>query len=442
MHAPLTVPARFSTEGNADMPDRWWEAFGDARLNLLIEDALRDNFSLRTAWDRLDQARAVARKSGSSLLPSVEGEVGASRSVQKTGETPSTYTSDYSLGLSISYEVDLWGRLRSAHEAERLEVHATQEDLHAAAITLSAEIAKAWFRIIEQRGQQRLLSDQLETNEKYLDIITLKFRQGQVSATDVLQQRQVVEATIGKRVLIESNIETLEHQLAVLLGRAPGQLRIDTPHALPALPPLPKTGLPADLVRRRPDVRAAELRVHAADRQVAVAIAERFPKLTFTMSAETTAGKIKNLFDNWWATLVANLLAPIFDAGERKAEIERTRAVLSEQLNSYGNVVLTALQEVEDALVQERKQAEYVDSLERQLELSSKATSQTLESYTKGTVDFTRYLTTLLSHQQLQQDLLTARLNLVLYRIQLYRALAGGWELPHPRGSGIVPKDS
>jgi len=432
---PAGLPEAFSSEGTAAMEAKWWTAFGDEQLNSLVEEALRGNFSVRAAWDRLDQARAAAAKSGAPLWPSLDGSAGASRTVRKSPQTDRVYTTDYSLGLLASYEMDLWGRVRSACDASRLDAYASQADLHAAATTLTGEIARTWFRLIEQRRQLTLLDEQIQTNQKYLEVITLKFRRGQVSATDVLQQRELTESTKGERVLVESAIAVLAHQLAVLLGRAPGPGApgsVEFPPALPELPPAPRTGLPAEWIRRRPDVQAAELRVQAADRRVAAAIAEQFPKLGLSVSAETSAQRVRDLFDNWLASLAANLVAPLLDGGQRRAEVERTRAVVSERLNSYGQVVLASLKEVEDALSQEAKQAEYLASLRKQLDLSKQSTDQTLDNYTKGTTDFTRYLTTLLAYQKLQRAYLQARRELVLYRVDLYRALAGSWTLPRP----------
>ena len=432
VQSPVALPGQFSAGGQAVMPQKWWTAFGDSGLNSLVEEALKGNFSLRVAWDRLDQSRAAAAASGAPLWPSLDGSAGASRTVQRSNVTPRTYTTAYSLGLAASYEVDLWGRVRSAYDAARLDASAGSEDVHAAAITLTAELAGTWYQLIEGRGQLELLGEQVATNEKYLELITLRFRRGQASATDVLQQRQLVEQTRGQRVLVESALKVLEHQLSVLLGRSPGTMTPDVPEALPSLPPLPETGLPAEWVRRRPDVRAAELRVRAADRRVGQAVADQFPRLGLAVGAETSAEQIRNLFDNWLASLAANLAAPLFDGGRRRAEVERTRAVLSEQLNAYGHVVVTSLKEVEDALAQEAKQAEYVASLQKQLGLSRESMDQTLDNYTKGTVDFTRYLTTLLAHQRLQRTFLQAERQLVLFRIDLYRALAGSWALPRP----------
>ncbi len=429
---PVALPEAFSVAGEEATPPNWWLAFGDAELDGLIERALRENLSLRTAWDRLDAARAVAAAGGAPLWPSLDATAGGSRSVQKTAVTPRLYTTEYSLGLAAAYEVDLWGRVRSAYDADRLDVYATGEDLHAAAITLTAEIAGLWYRIIEERGQLELLDEQIATNEKVLEIITLKFRRGRVSATDVLQQREVIEATKGERILVESSLTVLAHQLAVLLGQVPGRTTPAAGGALPTLPPLPATGVPAEWVRRRPDVRAAELRVQAADRRVAAAIADRFPRLSLSAGASTSAEQMRDLFDNWLASLAANIVAPLVDGGRRRAEVERTRAVVSERLNAYGSVILRAIREVEDALWQEHRQAEYVGSLARQLALSEKATRQTLEKYIKGTPDFTRYLATLLAHQRLQRTVARAQRQLVQFRIDLYRALAGPVALIRP----------
>ena len=246
----------------------------------------------------------------------------------------------------------------------------------------------------------------------------------------MLQQRQLVESTRGDRVLVESAVEVLVHQLAVLVGRRPGDLTVDAPRDLPHLPPLPRTGVPIERIRRRPDVRAAELRVQAADRQVAAALADQFPRLSLSVSAETSAARVRDLFDNWLAGMAANVVAPLLDGGLRRAEVRRTRAALSEKLNAYGQVVLAALQEVEDALSQEARQSQYVASLTRQLELSKQSTERTRDSYANGTMDFVRYLTTLLAHQRLQRSHLQAERQLVEYRIDLYRALAGSWPLP------------
>jgi len=436
---PLAMPKAFSVRGDAAVPDEWWTAFQDEQLDEIIGQAMRENFSLRVAWDRLDQARALAARSEAPLWPGLDTSAGASRTAIQSPMTSEPSTG-LSLGIQASYEVDLWGRIRSTRDAALLDVRAGEDDIRAAAITLAAQIAQTWYNLVEQRGQLKILDQQFKTNQDYLAIITLHFRRGQVSATDVLQQRQLVEAIRGDRALVESTIAVLENLLAVLVGQTPENFSAPPMDTLPEIPDLPRTGIPAEWLRRRPDVRAAERRIQSADQRVAAAIADQFPKLGISFGAETSAEAVRDLFDNWLASIAANIAAPLLDGGQRRAEVRRTKAVVSERINSYGQVMLASLAEVEDALAQEAQQARYVKSLSRQLELANKAAERTLDNYTKGTMTFTRYLTTLLSYQRLQRTYLLARRQLVGFRIDLYRSLAGGWELTRPADTEILPK--
>jgi NodT family efflux transporter outer membrane factor (OMF) lipoprotein len=430
---PVSVPEAFSDTGVATVSERWWEAFGDSELNRVVEDALRENFTISAAWDRLEQARATARKSGAALWPSVDGSAGAERQVLRSSQTGRDYASDFSLGLTAGYEVDLWGRIGAARDAAVLDAEATAEDLKTARLTISVAVVDAWFRTLEYRMRLGLVDKQVATNEKFLEIIERQFRSGQAAITDVLQQRQVLEARRGGRELILATLKTTENELAVLLGRMPGRGSVvENGRGLPSpgmgfpkVPELPATGVPAEVLKRRPDVRAAELRLASANRDAAVAMAERFPKLRLGLTAQTSDEDVRDLFDNWLANVAADLTAPLFDAGLRKAEVERTRAVYMEQLHTYAQVVLEAVQEVEDALETERRQAAYAASLERQLELSGQALEQTLERYTKGSMSFTRYLTALLDFQTLELDMVSARRSVLSARVSLYRALAG-----------------
>ena len=201
---------------------------------------------------------------------------------------------------------------------------------------------------------------------------------------------------------------------------------------MPALPPLPETGLPAEWLRRRPDLHAAYLRVRAADRRLAVAIAEQFPQVSVSADAAASGESLRDLFDNWLGSLAANLAAPIFEGGRRRAEVQRARAEAAARLHQYRQALLAALAEVENALQREEHQRRFLESLRRQSELSEKAVGQIRENYAKGAADFTRFLTTLISHQRLERIHLQARRDLLLVRVGLCRALAGPWELTPP----------
>ena len=418
----------FSATGEAQLPEQWWLSFEDPTLNRLITQALADNLTLQSAWDRLDQARAIARKASAEFIPQLSGEAGADSTKSRiNSHTDSSHS--YKLGLAASYEVDLWGRIRSSYEAAELDALASAEYLQTAALTLSSQVATTWFQLLEQRGQIEILKQQQHTNEQGLELISLQFRTGQIGIADLLQQRQVVESRRGERAQALGRAQVLQNQLAVLLGVTPDQAPQTTASKLGELPPLPATGLQSNLLERRPDVRAAWMQLQAADQRVAAAVADRFPRLSLTGRASTTDEQIKDLFDDWLASLAANLLAPLIDGGRRIAEVERSQAAAAENFHIYGQTVLEALAEVEDALTQEQRQQEYLVSINRQLELAEQATLRIRDRYLNGAEDYQRILGALLSKQLLQRTQLSARRELFVNRINLCRALAGGWEM-------------
>jgi len=429
---PVAVPDAFSQPGIEAVDFKWWLSLGDPRLSALIDRALSNNLDLGGTWARLAQAQATARRAGADLDPSLTGEAGAARSRSDGSGRGSSTTSDLSLGLAVSYELDLWGRVRSTRDAAEMDLRATRADLDAAAITLTARVASTWYAMLHSTAQITLLDEQVRTNEKMLEIVSLQMRKRQAGATDLLQQRQQLADTRSQRILALARREVLAHELAVLLGKAPTDKTAPADGPLPALPALPKTGLPADLVWRRPDVRAAALRLAAADHTLAAAVADTYPRISLSARASTSGPKVRDLFDNWLGTLAANLTAPILDGSGRQAEIDRTRAVTDQRLTEYGQAVLNALQEVEDALVRERRHVEYLAALARQLDLSAQTIAQTRLQYMGGAKNYLRVLDAQRSHQRLQRTILLEKLQLIEFRIALYRALAGGWALERP----------
>ncbi len=425
---PVELPDAFSRTGDAAAPGRWWTAFGSETLNGLVETALEDNPDLRSTWHRLEQARAVARREGAALLPTLDGFAGPERTVTET-DPPKIrdYDTDFVLGLAARYELDLWGRVRYEIGAAGIDAMASQEDLAAAAISLSAEVVDAWFRLLQLRLDRDILDARIALNENNLKSMTLRFRKGLVPALDVLQQKQDLESVRGERTEILAALGVQEHRLAVLLGRAPGTFVPPEGGDLPEPPPLPATGSVRDWILRRPDLRAAFLRVQAQDLRAAAALADRFPTLTLSAGASTSADRVRDLFDNWAASIAADLLAPIFEAGRRLAEADRAEALREERLQQFGSVLLEALEEVENALVRELHQKDHVESLAAQLELSRQVVARTWSGYLAGTNDFLRVLTAQISQRRLERTLLAARRDLLLHRVALYRALAGDW---------------
>lgn len=424
---PLDSPEAFSYSGEQKPPKKWWTTFEDQQLNAMVEQALDSNFNLMSVWYRFQEAQAIVNRESSYLFPDIEaywqGELNRPQPDFVGGE-------NVQLGLSAFYEVDLWGRIRSLVEAERYRAEATFADYQAAAISLSGEIASTWYQLLAAWHQLELVEKQIETNENILSFIKAQFGSGQIRAVDILRQQQLVEATREQKILTESNIEVLEHQLAVLLG-LPAQHEHEigySPDSLPDLPPLPETGIPAELVRRRPDVQRAFHLLQAADREMAAAISNRYPRISISTSIALRANNVDNLFQEWAYSLGGNLLAPLFYGGRLSAEVDRTGAVKQQRLYEYGQTVLIAFREVEDALVQEIKQLESIQVLEEQLVLAERAYEQLRFEYFNGMSDYLAVLTALGQEQQLRRDLISAKLILLEYRIALYRALAGGFE--------------
>jgi len=430
LDAPGELPDAYALYGvEAQTPSPWWDAMESPELSRLIEEALADNFSLSEAWYRLQQARAAAVQAGAGLFPELEGfgSAGTSRSDSAGGSVGSVGRQDYELGLTASYEVDLWGRVRSQREAALLDVKATEADLHAAVVSLAAEVASRWVQILSQRLQKKLLEEQLASNLTFLELIELRFRKAMVSALDVYQQKQVVENVRAKIPLVEAETQLLMHELAVLLGRPPRSDLSLNRKTMPSIGQLPALGLPADLLAARPDVRAAGMRLRAADWQVAEARANRLPALRIGAAAQYGPEELDRLFDTWLLSLAANLTAPIFDAGRRAAEVDRVRAAADENLWAYRRVVLTAVKEVEDALVRETRQREHIEALKAVITAARSGLREAIDRYRNGLSDYLPVLTQLLTVQDLEQNMIAQNEQLILYRIGLYRALGGQW---------------
>jgi NodT family efflux transporter outer membrane factor (OMF) lipoprotein len=438
---PFALPETFSSGGQALIPDRWWLSFNDPGLNSVMEQGISDNFSIRTVWDRLRQAEQTAIIAGADLYPQVDYSGAAGREYSRTGGT-GEYTNRFRLGIGAAYEVDLWGRVKSLQQAALMDAEAAYERVDAAAISLSAAIAQTWYRLGEAKLQEQLITSQLDANEKMLTIIRLQFRQGQIGAANVFRQEQLVEGTRGQIILVQNEIVLLQHQLSVLLGRQPKLWWADEPIPLTALPDLPDVGVPSQLLQRRPDLRLAQKVVLAADYRAGAAVAEQYPRFSLTAAPQTSAERIGDLFDDWYANLSVNVLGPLFDAGVRKANVERSRAVLSQAINQYGQDMLTAMKEVEDALSREFLQRQYLQSLHRQLHLAQRTYERTRESYLKGQLDYIRVLESQVSMQALERSELTARRQLIEYRIDLCRSLAGGWSMERPARAELQPDQS
>ena len=416
----------FSPSGNVVPPSRWWTEFNDPGLNQQVELALGENFDLAVALQRLNASRALARREASDLFPDINGVSFGDSTFGPGRDRPRV-----ALGVDASYQVDLWGQIRSRVDAERFRAEATRADYYAVALTLAGETTRTWVSLIEAHAQARLLEEQSATNRLGVTNRELRFRKGERIGllADVWRQQQLLQATLEQSVVVQARIELLEHQLAVLTGQLPQSVRYEVARNLPPLPQMPHTGLPSELLLRRPDVAREFLQFAAADRDLASAITAQYPRISLTGSTLNVATP-QTMFRDWFVSLGTQLIAPLIDGGQRRAEVDRTAAVLSQRYNAYGQAMLNAFREVEDNLALERYQLQRIERLKSQLDLAERTVNLFLAQFAQGSQesDFLDYLSAIQSQQRLQRETLSARLDLILIRIDLYLAIAGDFD--------------
>ncbi len=431
--APVRMPAAYSlySEG-VPVADHWWESFDSPELNRLVETALSGNFDIRTALARLRQADAVARQAGAALMPTVDvtmsGEINRTHS-QTTSQADGVTSEDktWYAGLGAAYEVDLWGRLRAQKQSQSLEYQAVEEDLTTARMTVAANVVQTWIDLVATRKQIDILETQIKTNEDLLSLEKIRFANGQAQALDVSQQQEALAAAKAQMPQLRITENQLRSTLTILLGKAMDKDIEALDAALPELIPLPAVGVPADLLAARPDVRAAGLRLKSADWSVAAARADRLPNITLSATAAYSSGKLDLLFNNWFLNLAAAVTGPVFDAGSRQAEVDRTRAVADEYLAAYAQTVAQSIREVEDSLVEEKQQETYINLLNDQLAAARISVKDARLLYLNGQSDYLSYLTAWTSVQSLERQLIAEQAGRIKYRVTLYRALGGSW---------------
>lgn len=422
----LTIGATGPEASAAGEPvdPQWWTAFDTPAMSRAIDAALQDNFSVRAAYARLEAAEASVRRERGALFPAIgafaDASVGTDDPFGGLQRVP------VEVGLSSSYEIDLWGRIRAQVRGQAQQREATRQDARTATLSVSAAVATTWIDLAATREQLALLDTQIAANEQMADIVRSRVLNGVVRQADSLRQDRLVEQTRAARVERMEDLEVLEHRLAVLLGRPPDEAPQTQPAALPELPPLPATGLPSELLRRRPDVLAAEHRLYAADTDVAVAVTNLYPRFTIRAGLSNAPASPEALVTGWIASLGASLTAPLIEGGQRRAEVKRVKALLDAEVAEYGSVLLTALAEVEDALARNRRQEETVGLLDTQVALAEQTADNLQLQYVGGLdVGYLDVLTAQTTAQQLKRQQIAARQRLLALRIDLYRSLAG-----------------
>lgn len=412
----------------------WWKLYGDAELNALVGRLNVSNQNLAVAEAQYRQARALVRSARSQLFPTLSGNAGVTRSRQTTGSSSSNVSAgvseSYEAGLSASWELDLWGRLRRGLEANRATMQASAADLAAVRLSLQAELVQTYLQLRVMDEQQRLLDQTVAAYARSLRLTENQYRAGIVPKSDVAQAQTQLKSTQAQAIDLKWQRAQLEHAIAVLIGVPPAELSIAVRDDIPSLPEVP-LALPSQLLERRPDVAAAEREVMAANAEIGIAEAAWYPDLTLSASGGYRNSSFNQLFEvpNRFWSLGPQLALTLLDFGGRRAELERAEAAYDQTVATYRQTVLDSFREVEDYLVQLRVLGDESVVQREALEAAQESLRLIENQYRAGTVDYLSVVTvqtTALNNERTNLTLLGDRL---LTSVQLIAALGGGWQI-------------
>ena len=432
----LALPQTWSERPDADpalrqLTDTWWQGFGSAQLDALVAEAQVSAPDLLAQAERVIQAELTLRQTGASLLPTLS--IGGGSGVRNLDNNESRSTD---IGLSASYEIDLWGRIGATVDASRARLAATRFDYAAARLSMSASVANLWFQGLALEEQLDIAHQNLAIAERVLRVVQVRYDNGAASALDLSQQRSTV---LTQRKFIEPltvQLRQTRSALAILLGRTPEASFIGGERLERLTVPTVAAGLPSELLWRRPDLAAGEADLAGAAANVAAARAALLPSINLSASAGSASAALLSLADSTRTlALSASLLQTIFDGGRLAADVDIQRSRQRELLEIQRSAILTALKEVEDALAngvrdtrQEAAQHEILAEAKRSLRLAELRYREGAD----GLLTVLDAQRTLFAAQDQLAQLRFARLTTA---VDLYKALGGGWERPGTTGS-------
>ncbi|MEN5199986.1 efflux transporter outer membrane subunit [Pseudomonas wadenswilerensis] len=414
----------------------WWELYGDAQLNGLVEQLNASNQTVAQYEAQYRQAQALVRSARGALFPSLDLSAGKTRSSQGTGSSSSSLSNNssgirntYSTQLGVSWEADLWGKLRDGLAANQASAEASLADMAAIRLSLQSELVQNYLQLRVLDEQKRLLEATVEAYERSLKMTENQYRAG-VSGKDAVAQAQTqLKSTQADLIDLVWQRAQLENAIAVLLGKVPAEFALADSKDIPALPQVP-LALPSQLLERRPDIAKAERNVMSANASIGVARAAYFPDLTLSMSGGYSSSSFSDwisLPNRFWS-VGPQLAMTLFDAGQRAAEVDRSEAVYDQTVAQYRQTVLDGFKEVENYLVQlkvyedeARVRSEALDSARESLRLTNNQYKAGLIAY----LDVVNVQTTALSNERSVLNLLQGRL---VASVQLIAALGGGWD--------------
>jgi multidrug efflux pump len=413
---------------------RWWEVFGDTNLNDLELQALAANQNLKAAVARVDQARATARVARSDLLPSLSLDPSCNRQRYSPNESPSygpLTANTWQTPLDLSYEVDLWGRVRRGFESARADAQGSLAAFGNVLLTLQADVAQNYFRLRALDAEIATVTGTVELRKEQVRLVRSRFNGGIGNDLDIARAETELATTEAEAASLAQQREELENAIAILAGSDPTSFHVAAAGAANWNPPTPEipAGMPSDLLERRPDVAQAERQLASANARIGVAKAAFFPVLTLTGSGGYLSADVDTLF-NWnsrtWS-IGPSLSLPIFTGGRNRANFRRSKAVFEESVADYRQQVLVAFGEVEDSLSAIRQLADQSAAQQRAVTHSRRAVDLATDRYRSGIVSYIEVVDA--SRDALQSERGNARLSgqRLIADVQLIKALGGGW---------------
>lgn len=436
---PEAYKSAGSPSASPPVAREWWKLYGDAELGRLVDAAHASNQTLRQAAGRVAEARAYARIAASYLAPTATFDPVFSRTRYSpnrdstiTGQSVGTpiSVSDWLVPLDLSYEVDVWGRIRRSLESASAQATASVFDLALVRLTVEADVALYYFNLRSLDAQGRILAETVKAYRDQVRLVTAQVQTGIASPIVLYQARALLEAALAQERDVTRARADQEHALAILCGRAAQSFAVAGRPLEEGAPPAVPPGLPAQLLMRRPDVAEAEQNLIAANAQIGVALADFYPRFTITGQAGVESAGYSNLI-NWqsrMASIAPGFSLPVFTGGRTRANVEAARARYSQALAAYTNQVLIAYGDVEDSLTDLAAFADETSRLRGAVAASAEYVRVAGVQYRQGLVDYltvTDALRTLLANRLLLAGAVYLQ---KAASIRLFKALGGGWE--------------
>jgi multidrug efflux system outer membrane protein len=428
------VPDAPSASTNKLAPD-WWREFGDAELNRCIDQALQGNQGLKAAAARVQQARAMGGEARAAYLPMVAANGLVTREATSRTTTnlfPNSPTTTYRLPLTLSWELDLFGRVRRLNEGARAQFHAARELAEATRLAVSAETASTYFALAATDEEVRIVDHTLKLQRETLSLVEARRDAGRASDLALEQARLAVSVSEADLASVQNRRSAIKNGLAVLMGQAAPAFEVRPNVGINAdLPPIP-AGLPSELLMRRPDLAAAENRLKAANAQIGVAKAAFFPALSLTGVAGYASAELGDLFlsDSRAWSIGPSVYLPLFQGGRNRANYQRSVAGYEEGLAGYRQSILTAFREVQDALTASQRLAEQSEAIAAAVVSARKVRELAEERYLSGGTSYLEVIDAQRTALSVERNAAALNGQRLITRVALIRALGGGWENP------------